>query len=500
MQKKTSALRGFRVRIPTLAQECGEAQPRLISVAALLSCAAIATLALLSLSDASGMYNIGGAQWDFLSHWLYARALLMPDFYTSLYTGHFAAAVQYGNLFYFEIVRAPLTGLMMVPFAAFGSMAIPAYVAFALALLLVAVLCLSRQLRMQPVLLSLLFLTPYVALFLTLLNGTEVISIALLLFTVVLLLRKDWKAGALLALAALAKYPNLIFMPLILLVPKGQRLRALAAFAAVTAPWLAFNAIWFGNPLFSYAVSLGAYSSSGPSASHFAAVAPSLWITLTDLVPAALALLASLLLLWGSGRKRFAAWLRESAASVAGGDMRYGVALSLLALGAFAWAAVSSSGTIDNLPRLGYLLYTGLAILIALAISDSAMRLRQWRRAYAYVIVVLFAASVAVLVTWFPYTGYAFSGSSGAVISQAENAMAVRGIDGCNVISNSWVYLIYDGYKAHFPYYYNSTVERYPIVFFTDTGTNQSQIDFANVTARYNYSGFFLAFPANHTC
>ncbi len=457
----------------------------------------------IALYDSISMYNLGGANWDFIAHWLYAKSLISPAFYSALFNGQLANTILYGNQFYFENLRAPLTGIMMMPFAWIGgSWSMPLYFAFVFGLLLLSIFYISRVLCVTPLLLTMLLFTPYVALFLLLLNGTEIVSIALLLIFVALLIKRDWKSGIAVALAGLAKYPNLAFVPLILLLPKEVRAKASLSFLFTTLPWLAFNAVVFHNPVFSYIISASAFSQAGANYFPLGVITGSLWLILPDLAPA-LVILAVLLLSDDRPGGRIAS-IASKIKALPSSHRRYeyGVAATFLALGAFAWLLTSARGSLDSLPRLGYLIYSGAALLLAMAISDMAngRRVVHRKNLYRDLLAALFIVMSLMLLTWAPYGGYIFYGSSNSTLYAAGGAMAAQGISSCNMISNDWVYLIYSGYRAHFPYYYNSTIQHYPIVFFTNLGSNQSAINFANVTRRVGYPDFFIAFPRNYTC
>ncbi|MDE1871144.1 MAG: hypothetical protein KGI06_02800 [Candidatus Micrarchaeota archaeon] len=454
-----------------------------------LEYAVIAAVFLLALHDAIAMYYLGGANWDFIAHWLYAKSLINPAFYSALFSGRLAAATLYANSFYFETLRAPLTGIMMVPFAMIGKPAIPAYFAFALLLLLASSLYVSRQLDTKASTLPLILLTPYAAFFLLLLNGTEIVTMSILLVFVAFLLRKSWKAGIILGIAGLAKYPSLIFVLLLVLLPAGQRRKAFLAFVLVTLPWLAFNAVAFHNPVFSYIVSANSFS-QGNTAGYFpiGVISQSLWLTLPELIPA-LAVATALIALAGGKRSGFIDAARK--------DYRYRVLLVFLAVGLLAWLIIAVRGSINDLPRLGYLVYGGCALLLATAISDVS---KARRRAYAYCLAALFISMAAISITWFPYSGFRFYGSSNAALSSSENAISAQGLSNCNIVSNNWVYLIYLGYRAHFPYYYNYTIQHYPVVYFTALGSNNTAVNLANITRKTEYNGFFVALPRDYTC
>ena len=461
----------------------------------------IVVIYLLALFDTLSMYNIGGANWDFITHWLMAKSLVNNNFYSALLSGYLSNSILYSNTFYFESLRAPLTGIFMVPFSLLGSnIGMPLYFAFILFLLLYSIFKISASIKIDPMLLILIIFTPYISIFLMLLNGTEIVSIALLFIFLSFLFKKSWKSGIILALAGLAKYPNLIFLPLLFLLPKKERKNAFVSFFLVTIPWLLFNTVVFHNPIFSYVISAGAFSGGGTHV-YFPIniIIQSLLLILPELFPISFIILIALLVLYVKKNKYkiYKIKLKESLIN----SYKYKIAISFFVLGVFAWSITSMRGSINDLPRLGYLIYTGAALFFAILFFDITKKLKlSIKNIYAYCVIVLFIIYVIILLTWFPYNGYVFYGSKSQVLLNTENSISIQGISSCNIISNNWVYLKYLGYKAHFPYYYNSTIERYPIIFFTDLGSNKTPINLDNIKFRQNYSGFFIAKPKNSIC
>lgn len=111
----------------------------------------------------------------------------------------------------------------------------------------------SSALKVDKLLSYALMLSPFFIYFSILVNGTEILSVSFLLITLGLLYKKSPLAGLFLGLAALSKYPNLIFLPLLLF--SGNRKKIVTAFlllVLVTIPWLAFNYTFYGNPLYAY--------------------------------------------------------------------------------------------------------------------------------------------------------------------------------------------------------------------------------------------------------
>ena len=414
-----------------LKESCKKIKPKIVFVYTLLI-----TIYAFALFDALHMYGLGGANWDFIAHWLWAKSLTNNNFYSALFSGHLANAILYGNTFYFETLRAPLTGIIMIPFTLLGgSIAMPLYFAFILALLLYSIIYISKSISINPLILSLLLFTPYIALFLLLLNGTEIVSVILLLLLVAMLISKDWKSGIVLALAGLAKYPNLIFIPLLLFLPKEKRWKAFISFLIVTAPWIIFNTVVYHNPLLSYIISIGSFSNGGAS-SYFPIniISQSLLLILPELVPALLVLVIGLFLIYGrrNGLKTQIKMLGRK--FISWNDRRYKIVFYFLVLGFLGFLATSLKGSINDLPRLGYLIYTGIALFLAISLSDLANKFPSNKNIYLYLIAGLFVISTIILVTWFPYTGYVFYGSASPTLEAAGNAMTSQGISHCNII------------------------------------------------------------------
>jgi len=452
-----------------------------------------------ALTDVLTIYKIGGINWDFIAEVLYAKSLLTLKFYSALFGGYLSSAISYGNAFYFEALRPPLIGVLMAPFMALGdATGIPLYLAFVLLLLLASLFYLSKEIGISPLLLALLFFTPYVIFFFLMLNGSEIVTMSFLLIFLGLLLKKRWESGILLAVASLAKYDSLIFLLMLALLPDKTRKRAFAAFIITTLPWLIFNTIAFHNPIYSYLVSAGSFSEDAQGLFSIHVIAESLKLALPDLVPAFLIVVA-LLLIRQTQAKRSRSKTKN--------DYRHRVVLASLAVGLLGWLLTAISGSLNDLPREAFLIYFGIALALGLAITDLSklpLNLPFGKDLHAYAVGALFVPTLGMLVCAYTslYTSYVFGtyGSTNPLWETVAGTLTSVGLSGCNVVSNNWVYLIYAGVKAHYPYYYNTSIQRYPIVFFTNMGSNSTPINFKNVTSRMNFTNFYIAFPKNYTC
>ncbi len=457
-----------------------------------------------ALTDAISVYHIGGVNWDFIAEILYAKAILAPNFYLALFKGNLNAVINYGNKFYFETIRPPLIGVLMIPFILLGGDTfVPLYLTFTLMMLLLSVFYLSKILETDPLLLTLLFFTPYVIFYFLMLNGAEIVSMCFVLVSIGLILKRRWDSGIMLAIAGLAKYDSLIFLLLLPLLPEKVRTKAFASFVLTTMPWLIFNTIVFHNPIYSYLSSIHAFNADAQGVFNVGLIFESLRLALPDLIPAFIIFALLVLFRYLNNRKN----LRKTATQIFALDYRYRVVFATLIIGLFGWLLTAISGSINDLPREAYLIYFGIALLLGILITDLSnvkIKLPFNKPIYVYASAVLFIVSLGMLLSAHNslYTNYVFGpyGSANPSLRNVSNALQTKGLINCSVVSNNWVYLDYVGVRAHFPYYYNATVQGYPIVYFTNMGSNSTPINFDNVTTRLNYTNFYIAFPKNWKC
>ncbi len=469
-------------------------------------CAASAILAAVLVFSAAlvlHLYYQQGVYWDFITHYLYSEALTNGYFYKSLLGGTLPLAIQNQNHFYIEPFRAPLMSVVMAPFNLLPMQdAIPAYLAFEVVLLLIAAVYLARSLGISPLLVAPIAMVPYVMVYLTVLNGAEMLSMILAMFAVSFAARDKWQSGIFVALAALAKYSSLIFLLPLLFMPKGTRLKAFASAFLTTLPWLIFNLAVFGNPVYSYEYALNEVFVSSPPAST--SIQTALFISLHtvfyDLVPF-VALAALLALLVYAKRRKMPGKF----------DNRYRIAAAFCAVGLAAWFAFAVDGSIATLPRWGYIVYVGAVPLLSLLIYDLSASAGNAFAHGKQVHAVQYAAYFAVLLIFFTATYYAyvqmgshpfgsFLGSRSQVLLEAVQQVHSHGLYSCGFVSNAWPYLQLYGIKAHNPHYLNSTMYKYPILLFDSFAGSGNQAAENNISMEYNYSGYTILIPSNHAC
>ena len=439
-------------------------------------------------------YRKVGIYWDFASHLLDSRSMLRPAFYHAA-TMPMELATTVTRAVYFEPFRAPLSSIVMLPFAAMPHFGIAIYLVFLLFLLAFAIAYFSKKTGIDQLVMLPLLVTPYVLFLLTLINGSEILTLSLLLVTLGLIAEGRREAGAMMALVALTKYTNLVFLPLLLLVGGRKRIaESVLLFAIVTAPWLLFNWMAFGNPLFSYTFSATIFGQSNSAVNPLLsvmAIAEALPVIMIWLAPA----LAVIILFRGKGggikKDKGDAKIRE-------------IAFWTLALGTAGWLLLSYKDSLLNMERFGYMIYLGAAIAIAASLKATAGKagIGHKRREF------LFALALAAIITMI--AGYVLlvnanilqvKGTGYPAVLEAAGSIGQKGLAGCGIVSNGWVYLRFYGIDAYPPYNYNSTMESLPVVAFTDgIGTALSAIrEGANSTLQ-RYAGFYIEIPQRASC
>ena len=168
--------------------------------------------------------------WDFISYTLNARHI-------------------FDNGIYFETFRPPLTSFIIGLIAQISGY--PAseiiYIVLVNILFCISVVLLSKRINFNSEIFYLILLTPLV-LFYGLLNGTELLSITLLMFGIYFILKNNWVSGLFIGLSALTRYSGIAF-GLFLLFHKGikNKIKSIILFCITFVPWLIYNRIELGN-------------------------------------------------------------------------------------------------------------------------------------------------------------------------------------------------------------------------------------------------------------
>lgn len=149
---------------------------------------------------------------------------------------------------YFELYRAPLMSVLLGVFSFFGWKAAEyMYILFASVLFFFSSISLARSLKLNEFYFYLFSVNAFVLLF-GLVEGTELLSLALLELFLLFLIKNKWYAGFFLGLVCLTRYPLVVFFPL-LLFHKGWKMKLLSpsSFVLPFIPWFIYNKIHYGN-------------------------------------------------------------------------------------------------------------------------------------------------------------------------------------------------------------------------------------------------------------
>jgi hypothetical protein len=452
------------------------------------------------------LYLTKGVSWDFVSHYLNAETVLKQGFYSHIaFLGN--SSIIENNGFYFEAARAPLSStLMALSMLSSRNIAIPIYLAILFALLGIALWSVSKSLGISPLLGAALMISPYLLKFTFLFNSTEILSLTFVLLTVAFVAEKRSEAGIFMALAGLAKYTSLIFLPLLLLLGKPKKIfYSLVFFAVVTLPWILFNYIFFGNPVYSYYNAIVVAVSS--TVSNFISLKV-IEVLLEFLVIPSILLLSLALGSFINGRAN-----KKETGKTAMRDFIYGKAfliISFLALGFADLFILGMHNSTFDQERFGYFFYAAFAVAIAFAFSSDRLNLSFNVRKlkfnthtimpYALFVVSLFFILLLLHNEPMPWFSWMSQASNNPVLRNAVLAINEAGLSNCRVVSNDWVYLKFLGIKAFSPFYYNSTIARYPIVAFDTLGTPPNYIRETNISKTITYQNYSILFPKNYIC
>ncbi|MDE1868917.1 MAG: hypothetical protein KGH60_03055 [Candidatus Micrarchaeota archaeon] len=436
------------------------------------------------------LYFIQGPAWDLVTHYLNAKGFMSQFFLSKAYAIQGSLTIQNGTT-YIEIFRDALSpSIFMLLIPIFSNPILP-YLILVYAMFAASILVMARQMRMDYLVSLALFISPYFIMLSLFINSEELLSVIFMLIALGLLYKKHPVAGLFIGLAGLGKETALIFLPMVVFLGGSRKVMAgLALFVAVTAPWLAFNAYFFGSPIASYVAAidvnvLGNAPLSVPLIPFLGAIAYPI------------AILAFGLSILGAKRARAAlsAFMRRDIARLL---------LVFLVLSVVASTAVSlRKGQFDQL-RYGYLIAMAVCV-IAAAILDKWSSDRGFVARIAMAAIAVAAASCLyyLLVTAPGTNSLAYNANNpGSVLSQAKAELASLGYANCRVVSNAWPYMIYEGVGAYAPYSFNSSVGSYPIVAFGN-GYGVPLSSIINLDASktaYSSNSFSILLPSKAMC
>ncbi len=458
-----------------------------------------ALLLLLAICVELRIFAFGGVGWDFVSHYLNAKAMLSGNLYGAAAANRYNFTVQTHAIHYGK-ERSPLSQTIFYAVLALiytlglhgTGIGIGAYIVVLYVLLGCIAVFSSRLLKVNPLLVFSALLSPYMLRYLVIYNSAEIISLALLLAYVAALYKKSYWAGAIIAIASLAKYTNIIFIPMLLFLDRRELRYALLMLVLFTLPWLVFSQIFFYFPFMSYLMSFAESQASLPTRIHSLAFELS-YMLFYPLAIAAGALAYSLL----SGKR----------IRIGKNGMRLlRISASMLVLGALLFAFVYRNTAIPS--RFGYAIYLSLSLLAVVLVEEVAGRKAVYA-VFAFSAVSLLAMNAGVGPGMHLNTASNINSwgmlSNNEFLTNVSDTLARLNLTGCDVVTNAWTWLRYYNISAYEPYYYdalsyNSSFARMPIVIFHNTGVPANQVRTYNITKQYSYGNFSILLPANYIC
>jgi hypothetical protein len=158
------------------------------------------------------------------------------------------AQYWFDNGSYLESLRPPLMSLIIGLFSFLGwNIAELCYVGLVSILFCISSVKLAKALKFNPFFFYALSLSGYVLL-VGLWNGTELLSLVLLEFAIVFILKGNSFSGLFLALSALTRYTALFFFPILFLHLNLKKiLKSLVLFSLPLILWFSYNYFTYGN-------------------------------------------------------------------------------------------------------------------------------------------------------------------------------------------------------------------------------------------------------------
>ncbi len=439
-----------------------------------------AVLFIISTSAVLSVYNVNGVGWDFLSRYLNGRTLSSSYFYSHLdvfnikmplnvtvlgknYIINVQPSVAVSNGIYFDDVWDPLPSVLIGIFIIFANgMALQAYLVFLLLLLFFACYIAAKKLDMNPLLLLSLVVAPYVINFTILYNGGEILALSFAMITMGFVVKKDYKAGIFMGLTCLAKYGSLILFPILLLLGDRKTIfKAILLDILITAPWLLFNFLIYGNPLQSYLIQIAEIQPQNSGGSFFSMLSSIIWYPLIVFAVSALLLLYLKRSLPKTSKK-----LIEATKNLFK-NQRNRIVFSFLVLAfiGFWFVYNNAQGAI----RLGYLVYGSMSILAAVALNAKEIKkvkINIIKKRYALDQIlpyVVFAVTLILLcMLYLNWTQIHFNvlrvlGFKNQEFTLAVSALQAHNLSGCRIVSNAWPYMNFYNVTTYPPYLCNST-------------------------------------------
>lgn len=493
-------------------------------IAASLMLFLVSCLILLSVVAANGV------EWDFLTQYLIGRTLLNSSFYSLLYLLNqpirdgvvFSGYTYHGVIIttfsaiskgiIFEKTREPVVPILLsLAMLINQALSIQIYALLLLSLLLFSSFFVAKQMNINPLIVCSLILGPYVLRHTFVYNSTEMLSIGVCLIALGFMARRSSLSGLFLGIAGVSKYTNLILLPLLLLLidKDNTEIKAAALFLIATLPWLVFNFIVYGNPLYSYYLNIAALSNNAQNLISFPYLfAEVAWYPII-VIAIVLLLLARKM---GVPNKL---GINDLIAKVKAAENYNHIAVTffvILAIIGFFFVY----NTVGIPIRFGYLAYAGLAVFGGLllesrGISNAEAHLKSGLvKLGAAMPFALFSVTLVLLCymylnssqNGFNWSGY--RGSNNPDFHLSLSALQSHNLSGCSIVSNAWPYMNYYNVLSYSSDACNLTTIRYPIVIFGKFGglycNSLETNSLPAVSQTFNYGNFSIYLPPNFEC
>ncbi len=438
------------------------------------------------------VYNVVGLGWDFTDLYLNGRSLISPAFYQQslpiITNFYYFIAPQH---VYISIVREPLVSVILaILLLIFSNHAIQVYLFLLLVGLFTSGIFLSKELDINALILPSLLFSIYVIQWTILYTSQEILSIIFSLLLIGLLIKKSAKSGIALALVGLTKYPGLILIPMLLLLfdnrdIRGSLIKILKAgtlFGLVTLPWLVFNYIYFGNPLISYQLSLTeavANNTGGFSLNQlFGALLQFPIILAYPIFIAAMGILLSKKIGFridsdeaNTLSNRHTKYL-NALKNLDHSDKVIGFFIILSALG-----FVMVYNNVGQPARFGYLLYTSVAVLVSVKMSNLINK-KSMQFVLPFMSVILIAyLYMHTNQNYYKYWFYQQEiGTRNITVINAVKNFSSTMLKGCSVVSNAWPFLNYYNITAYESNLFSINIKGYASVCFNNYQTSHYPI------------------------
>ena len=454
----------------------------------------LVALLILFIAVTIAAYAITGPAWDVIVHYLNSRSYINNLFIARTFGSYNINGWEIQkDTFYIEPTREIMPSVFLVPLGLVFHNPIAPYLVILCFVFEISVWFFGKSLKLDKFITYSLLLSPFFIYFSLIVNTTEILSVSFLLITLGLMYKKSPSAGVSLAMACLSKDPNLVFVPLLLLLGEKKRIAtSYVMFAIAISPLLLFNYYFYGNPFYNY---IADFSFNLSSSTAFSV--PYVPILIGISIPA---VFIAIVLVLSFKRNSYldGIWMyvfRERSFTR--------VLACFTFLSVIAYLIISQNTDYLGKIRFAYLICLPASVLALLLLQGQVSRLKQLRT-YALVMsaLIMIASLASVYYIGGTGAGVTNANSNSSVFSGSIHELASLGYRNCRVTSNAWVYLLYLNESAYSPLFLNSTVaSEYPIVVFNDAGVAPSLLWNIN-DSRLEFSGahFSIYYPRNVTC